>query len=316
MGQRSIRQIIEPQWVGQRLDQVVAELLCRELAESISKGKARGLIVAGAVYLNRKRVRIASKTLREGAHLEVIFDPRKLKQPSALIPIQFEKLSREQILFEDADFILVNKPQGLPTQPTLDEARVNLYSLVKKWVRESEGCAQPYVGLHHRLDRDTSGVVLFTKSKRVNRSISEQFQNHTLVKKYWALVPKKDLKVGDEWSMRQPLGPTRKLPSGVQLYGYKKDGKPAETQARCIKVYAQVALLELTPLTGRTHQIRAHLFEAGFPIVGDPWYQVEEPKEKENGALALHACSLTFFHPIKESNMTIEAPAPAQFMLD
>src|SRR6185437_9442973 len=163
-----------PEDQGKRLDQALSEWLPEVLGQPISKGKVRKLVIAGAVYLNGSRVRIASKELRNRAKVDVYVDLQKLENDATRADRKFE-MGASDILFEDEYLIAVNKPAGLPTQPTLDEARDNLFALMKKFLKARDGEADPYIGLHHRLDRDTSGVILFTKKKEANAGIAEIF---------------------------------------------------------------------------------------------------------------------------------------------
>ena len=134
------------------------------------------MIVAGAVYLNGRRVRIASKELMPNATIDVYVDLNKLHSDSTQRDRAFV-MTEDRILFEDPYLIVVNKPPGLPTQPTLDEARENLFTAVKKFLAQRSGksVTDTYLGLHHRLDRDTSGVILLTKSTEANPGVAELF---------------------------------------------------------------------------------------------------------------------------------------------
>ena len=144
---------------GMRLDQLLAQWLPQALEREVSKAKARKLVVAGAVYLNGSRVRIASKEIFPGARIEVYVDEQKLFESDGRAQDRPFVLTASQLLYEDEYLIAVDKPPGLPTQPTLDEARVNLFAALKKFLAQRDSRPDAYVGLHHRLDRDTSGVI-------------------------------------------------------------------------------------------------------------------------------------------------------------
>src|SRR3954471_10735086 len=118
---------------GRRIDVVLAEWLPAEVGQEVSKGKVRKLIMAGAVYLNGRRIRVASKSLIQGATLEAFVDVERLKTNQTSKDLPF-KMDQSRVLFEDKWLIAVDKPPGLPTQPTLDDARDNLYALLKKFV--------------------------------------------------------------------------------------------------------------------------------------------------------------------------------------
>ena len=140
------------------------------------------------------------------AVIDVFADLEKLKAGEATRQDRAFVMVADRILFEDAALIAVNKPAGLPTQPTLDEARENLYAAVKKFLAARDGVAEAYVGLHHRLDRDTSGVVIFTKDKAANAGVARAFAEHLARKTYLALTERGpgDLRV--EWTVRNYLG--------------------------------------------------------------------------------------------------------------
>jgi 23S rRNA pseudouridine1911/1915/1917 synthase len=307
---------------NQRLDQVLAEWLPQALSQPVSKGKVRKLIVAGAVYLNGSRVRIASKNLMPNARIEVYIDLEKLNSTGKEQDIHFV-MTEDRILFEDEDLIAVNKPPGLPTQPTLDEARDNLYQSIKSFMAKRQKCAitDVYLGLHHRLDRDTSGVILFTKTQRVNRGISDIFTQHLAKKIYQAIsvvdtkLQKKSLDqpFSEAWEVKNYLGKVSTSGKRAQ-FGAIRGGDFAHTEFKLLKKLGAVRWIEARPHTGRTHQIRVHLSELGLPILGDRLYG--GPAQMGGlpiSRVMLHAASLTFPHPIHQNSIAIESPLPEDF---
>ena len=289
---------------GKRLDQVLAEWLPQALAQPMSKGKVRKLIVAGAVYLNGKRVRIASKELQPNAKVEAYVDLSKLNTDGPAQDLVFE-MSEKHILFEDDYLIAVNKPPGLPTQPTLDEARDNLYASLKKFMTRKDPKA--YVGLHHRLDRDTSGVVLFTKRTDINAGVAELFSSHLAVKTYNAISIRSGAMPPKEWTVKNYLAKSREKKSVVK--SVHSGGDFAQTDFRLLEECPGGLWIEAKPKTGRTHQIRVHLSEAGLPIRGDATYGRREPATR----LMLHAVNLTFPHPVTKVLTSIQSPLPEDF---
>ena len=305
-----------------RLDQVLAAWLPQVLGGPVSRGKVRKLIIAGAVYLNRKRVRIASKTLQAGARLEVFIDAEKLAQGGPL-PDRVFRMTEAHVLFEDEFLIVVNKPAGLPTQPTLDEARDNLFAGVKRFLTERTRRAPggaPYVGLHHRLDRDTSGVVLFTKKTEANGGVADVFSKHRALKVYQALVLPTDLTVPaceDIFSVENFLGKDS-TSSGkrARFTAVRSGGDFAKTGFTVLERFSAGALLiEARPLTGRTHQIRVHLAGLNLPILGDAHYGGKASLEAAYKVprMMLHAARLTFPHPIHNNEVTVNSPLPEDF---
>ncbi len=332
---------VEPAQDGKRLDQVLVELLPPLMKKNLSKGEIRKWIMAGAVYLNRSRVKIAAKTMVQGAQLEVFVARVQGKKTWEEFQLQ-----AHQILFEDDDLLVIDKPTGLPTQPTLDEARWNLYQAVKEFLRQRAGVAlsQIYLGLHHRLDVDTSGVILFTKTTRVNRAVGELFAQHNIEKTYHCLVvaPLGGIAQKQPWQVRNFLGKVQ-LPGGqagtkrgvsstqANRFGaVRSGGLLAVTDFRLLGQSTpplllpphqssgtgrQFAWIEAKPQTGRTHQIRVHLSESGLPIVGDLKYGAPPLifGRQASPRVMLHARRLSWVHPVSAAPMTVESPWPEDF---
>jgi RluA family pseudouridine synthase len=310
------RFIVTREDASKRLDHALFEWLSPLAPQSgFSRSKVRTLIVAGSVYINARRSKVASQTLLAGSRVEVFIDWKKLlaEAPASGV-FRAEDL---QVLFEDEDLIAVMKPPGLPTQPTVDPTRDHLFGLVKKRVATSSGKPDPYVGLHHRLDRDTSGVVVFTKQTRANLGIAKAFSEHTAQKTYLAYTPLKGTqKVPATWQVENYLGKLQKKPgeskSAPSRYGAVRSGGDfAKTDFSLRERYREGVLWECRPKTGRTHQIRVHLSEAGLPIAGDSLYGVENASVPR---LLLHALKLELLHPITGVSLCIEAPLPTDFL--
>jgi RluA family pseudouridine synthase len=302
---------IAPEQHGQRLDQVLAEWLPKALGQPVSKAKARKLIVAGAVYLNGSRVRIASKELIPGAKVDVQVDLHKLLETDGRAQDKPFEMSASRILYEDPYVIVVDKPPGLPTQPTMDEARDNLFASIKKFIAKRDGTVDPYVALHHRLDRDTSGVILFAKAKEANAGVAKMFAEHTAQKTYQALVAVgPGRKIPDAWVTKNFLGKIPGKGKAARYGAVRSGGDPAETRFKLIETWNGAAWVEAQPITGRTHQIRVHLAEGGLPILADVFYG--GPRDAAPRQM-LHAARLTFPHPIHQTIVTVQAPLPEDF---
>jgi 23S rRNA pseudouridine1911/1915/1917 synthase len=302
---------------GRRLDEALADFLTQQLKRVVSKAKTRKLIIAGAVRLRGQQARIPSQGLRPGTEVEVHVDVARLFGDSTSRDRPFEVTS-DRILFEDEDLIAIDKPSGLPAHPTADEARDSLFSAVARFLAKRDGIAKPYLGVHQRLDRDTSGVVLFTRSTRVNASVGEIFSKHRGTKIYQALTipPPRGLrnKFKSEWIIKNYLS---KVPSRSKRARYgavRKDGEFAETSFRLIAEYPRGLWIEAIPKTGRTHQIRVHLSEYGLPILGDDLYGADTAEFNEPAPrLMLHAAQLIFPHPITKREISIQSPLPDDF---
>lgn len=303
---------------SKRLDAALAEWLPRALERPVSKSKGRKLIMAGAVYLNGKPVRLASKALVPGATIEAYIDLAKLFDDAPSRDQTFE-LTPDRIVFEDEDLIVVNKPPGLPTHPTADQTRDNLFSAAGRFLSKRTGTVKPYLGVHHRLDRDTSGAVLFTKSQRANAATAELFSTHKVLKVYEALTTTGRqsglrTKVKKQWTIKNYLGKISSKSKRARYGAVDSDGTFAQTSFRLIAEYTRGLWIEAIPKTGRTHQIRVHLSEYGLPILGDDLYGTEDsPESRLAPRLMLHAAQLIFLHPITKREISIKCPQPEDF---
>ncbi len=269
---------------GQRLDHFVFAWL-KQKKKLTSKSQVRRLIIAGAVCLNQKCCRIASKPLKHKTKVTVHIDKNKLILPKKKINFDLN-----WIVFEDSTLLVLNKPCGLPTQPTVDRSRDNLFQLAKNYLKSKN--SDTYLALHHRLDAGTSGLILFCKEKESNISISNQFQNHEVKKKYLALcegsqAPK------HSWEIKNFLGDGRRLKKKKRYKSVLSNGKKAITKFKFSKKLKHSWLIEAFPKTGRSHQIRVHLSEIGYPIVGDDLYG----SKTKNTRLHLQAIELSLIHP-------------------
>ena len=205
------------------------------------------------------------------------------------------------ILFSDDHLLAVNKPAGLPTLPDgYDKSAPCLIDLLKQQFGR--------VWVVHRLDKETSGVIVFARSAMVHRALNISFDSREVHKVYHAIV------IGTpQWDVHTTALPLR--PDGDRRHRTvidQQQGKPAVTHLRVIERFAQHTLIEAQPETGRTHQIRAHLAALDLPLAGDALYGTKEI----TGLIArtaLHACSLELKHPVTHEALRIEAPYPPDF---
>ena len=208
------------------------------------------------------------------------------------------------ILHEDADLIAVDKPAFVSTHAPEPDRRDDAHSRLSRFLRE-RGEDKPYLGIHQRLDRDTSGVLVFTRRKEANRSLAEQFEGRRVQKTYLAAVtglrgPGKGVLAHKLVAGRD--GAMRALPANA------REGQEAITRWRVLARHGERALVELVPETGRTHQLRVQLAAVGAPIGGDPLYG-GAPASR----LLLHAAELTLRHPSSGRPITFRSPAPPSF---
>lgn len=232
------------------------------------------------------------------------------------------RVRASDIVYEDESLIAVNKPYGVPSQATLDPQRDHAYWAVRRYLSNREG-REVYVGLHHRLDALTTGVLLMTKSRAVNAAVSEQFQKHLLEKTYEAVCVSRlslddaAFRLGCGWRIDLPIG---EIPGKMKRYGVEGRGrKPAQTDVACEAVVGVRGLVvgqfACCPRTGRTHQIRVHMAALGLGIVGDPLYGTvyRELKTADPGRMMLHARRIRMKHPVDGGELEIEAPVPDIF---
>lgn len=205
-----------------------------------------------------------------------------------------------KILYEDDYLLVLDKPAGLPVLP--DGWEKDSDYLVKR-LEEQFG----KIFIVHRLDKTTSGVMVFARDAQTHRALNIQFESHEAQKTYHALVegnPKWDQKIAKH-PLRANVG--HKHRTMVD----DKNGKPSETHFRVIKRYEESSLVEAKPMTGRTHQIRVHAYALGHPLVGDMLYGAQEPHQIARPML--HAQSLSFIHPVTNKRVNFSAPHPADF---
>jgi 23S rRNA pseudouridine1911/1915/1917 synthase len=292
---------------GSRLDQFLAS------RTEFSRARLARWLKNGHVLVNDQS-RPASYRVRPGDHVSLSVPP---PEPSFLTP---EALPLE-ILYEDRDLILVNKPPGLVVHPAPGHRGGTLLNALVHHcpdLAEVGDLSRP--GLVHRLDKDTSGVLVAAKTALAHAQLVRQFHDREVEKIYVALVwgrfeqrrGKIDQEVGRHPTARQKMS------------AHPRRGKPAVTYWRVLEEYpGPLTLLELSPKTGRTHQLRVHLAAAGHPIVGDATYGGGAARLKENPRLKnlrllvkrqlLHARTLRLTHPVSGAAIVGEAPLPEDF---
>jgi 23S rRNA pseudouridine1911/1915/1917 synthase len=299
---------IEPEQVGQRLDRyLVAQL------SFLTRTSAQQLIEDGAVLVNGKTSKVGY-ALR--LHDQV--DAQRVHPQSQQKNVQPQELPLE-IVYEDADLLVVNKEAGMVVHPSpghSDDTLVN--ALVARYpeLQQEEGDQRP--GIVHRLDRDTSGLLLVARNVRAQAALIDQMKRHEVIKRYLALV--QGVVALDKGSIDAPIGrnPRNRQQMAITL----QDGREARTHFRVLERFSRHTLLLLQLETGRTHQIRVHLQAIGHPVVGDPVYttgptrsagpttpgraQTHLPLTRQ----FLHAYQLEFVHPTSGETLQFEVPLP------
>lgn len=214
-----------------------------------------------------------------------------------------------EVVYEDDDIIVVNKPKGLVVHPANGNPDGTLVNAIMAMCKESlsgiGGELRP--GIVHRLDKDTSGLLIVAKNDKAHINMSEQIKNRQVTKKYIALV--RGVIQEDDATIDMPIGRSTKDRKKMAV---TKNGKQAVTHFKVLKRYPQYTLLEVKIDTGRTHQIRVHMAEIGHPVVGDMVYSNGKNDFGIQGQM-LHAKSLDFKHPITGKQMHLEAELPQYF---
>jgi RluA family pseudouridine synthase len=268
--------------------------------------------------VNRHRNKNGTSPLYSGAIVEVYYDEDRLlqNQPRRLENV---RLDANAIRYEDEWLVVVEKPSGLPTQPTLDPNRPNLFDLMKKLISERDKVDSVYVGLHHRLDRDTSGLVLFTKKEAANKGIADLFSKHEIQKTYqclcWRAPGTQSLNTNDTFTIQNNLGQVSTKDGKTQYGSVASGGDVAITHFRVVEAFRDVFWFEACPQTGRTHQIRVHCSGMNFPILGDELYFPEKVASMVDAPrLMLHASKLEFIHPLTQEKIDVHSTIPDEFV--
>jgi len=295
-----IREIVASD-AGERLDKYLAAQFA-----DLSRAQIQALIRAGRVTVNGAAAR-ASLRLEGGERIRVqvpVVDESAKPEPEA-IPLV--------VLYEDEHVAVVDKPAGMVVHPAFGHVSGTLVNAVlSRWPQIADFTEPGRAGIVHRLDKETSGVILIAKTPQALESLRAQFKARTISKRYLALV--EGLPQTPEGVIDAPIGRDAKRRKRMAVM---RDGREAITEFRVVELFASFSLLEVWPKTGRTHQIRAHLAFMGHPVVGDTVYgRRRQPFTLKRHFL--HAASITFAHPISGEPITVESPLPAalQNLLD
>ena len=271
--------------------------------ETASRVTIQRLIEEGKILVNNKKTKASYKIQEKD---EVIVEEDKPKEVS----IKAQNIPIE-ILYEDNDIIVVNKPKGLvvlPANGNPDGTLVNAIMAICKGTLSGIG-GELRPGIVHRLDKDTSGVLIVAKNDIAHVKMSEQIKKHEVEKTYIALV--KGIVKENQATINMPIGRSTKDRKKMAV---NKKGKEAITHFKVIERFPKYncTLLEIKIETGRTHQIRVHLSEIGYPVIGDEVYSNGKNQWNIKGQ-CLHAKSLKFKHPVTKKEMFIEAELPKYF---
>jgi 23S rRNA pseudouridine1911/1915/1917 synthase len=280
---------------GERVDQALASIT------GISRSQARRWIDGGLVRVNAHPCR-PSQRVQLGDALEAE-PPEALPSPLSPEPIAL------RVLFEDADLLVLDKPAGLVVHPAPGHASGTLVNALLHHCADLAGVGgvlRP--GIVHRLDQGTSGVLVVAKNDAAHRALAAQFRDHTILRVYRALV--RGVPSGESGRVDRPIGRHPRDRKRMSVHAHV--AREAHTAWRVLARYPASgrSWLEVTPETGRTHQIRVHLAAAGLPLAGDPVYGRGRAGPLEPARPALHAALLGFAHPRSGERLRFEAPLP------
>jgi 23S rRNA pseudouridine1911/1915/1917 synthase len=298
---------VPPELAGRPLDGVVRALF------GTTWGNARKWITTGKVHLDGERVTDATRKTRAGTLVTVVMTAPKPGKSA-----RSGSLDDAAIVHVDTHVVVVNKPAGVSTIPYDEGEKGTLDELVRAWLsrqtRRGDRGERPALGVVHRLDKETSGVLVFTRTWLAKQSLASQFRAHTVHRVYLAMAHGviasartfrsrilADRGDGLRGSLRNPRG-------------REAEGQLAITHVEPLEALDGATLVACRLETGRTHQIRVHLSEAGHPIVGERVYvrgytapQIPAPR------MMLHAAELGFTHPATQEEVRFERPPPADF---
>jgi len=287
------------------------DVLLYEVGGLSSRSQAKRAIVSGMVKIDGLPERRPGTVVKSGAMLEAYIPDRKPEKPRP------ENIDLD-FLYEDDDILVVDKPPGIIVHPgagRMSGTLVNALLFHGKRLSRLGGDCRP--GVVHRLDKETSGVLLVAKTDDAHRAMAAQFKNREVEKTYLALVS--GSMDGEEGEIESAIG--RHPVKRIRMKGHVEEGRYALTKWKVVERFPGATLLEVKPYTGRTHQIRVHLSEAGHPVVGDKMYSSQKRIKrihnmKVRAALlglkrhALHAHRLSFRHPASGEWLTLESPMP------
>ena len=281
---------------GKRLDAYITSI-----DSEITRTAAQRLIEQGNILVNGEKKKTAYKVSNGDIITIEKEEPKEIELKAQNIPID--------IVYEDDDIIVVNKPKGMVVHPANGNPDGTLVNAIMAICKDSlsgiGGEIRP--GIVHRLDKDTSGLLIVAKNDKAHVNMSEQIKNHEVKKTYIALV--RGVVKENEATIDMPIG---RSTSDRKKMAVIKTGRNAVTHIKVLKRYNKYTLLQVNIETGRTHQIRVHLSYIGYPIIGDCTYS---NGKNEFGVVGqcLHAKCLEFKHPITGAEMKLEAPLPKYF---
>ena len=294
--EHTIELLVSQQCEGMRIDAYLSA------NTEFSRSRIAALMLEGAVSVNGQAQAKPSYKVCEGQRIE-LFVPQ-VKEVDIVpqdIPLD--------ILYQDEDVVIVNKPCGMVVHPAAGNEDGTLVNALLYHVKDLSGIGgEMRPGIVHRLDKDTSGLILIAKNDRAHTILSEQFKARSMEKHYRAVA---------FGSFKEESGlidaPIARHPVDRKKMAIVPNGKPSQTEWKILEQLKGATYLDVHLLTGRTHQIRVHMHSIGHPLIGDRIYAPNIKTSVHVPRLMLHAYSLAFTHPSSGERMTLSAPLPAQF---
>ena len=288
--------IIDNSLVGIRLDKAISEK-----DKNLSRVAIQRLIEEEYILVNDKKVKTSYKLALNDKVTIQKEEPKEVEIKAQDIPLD--------IIYEDEDILVVNKQKGLVVHPGNGNPDGTLVNAIMAKCKDSlsgiGGEIRP--GIVHRIDKDTSGLLIIAKNDKSHIDLSEQIRNHEVKKTYIALV--RGVVKENQATIDMPIARSQKERTKMAV---SKKGKSAITHIEVLERYEGFTLLKVNIETGRTHQIRVHLAQIGYPIVGDFVYSNGKNPFGVEGQM-LHAQSLLFKHPKTKKDLNLEAPLPEYF---
>ncbi|PLX89377.1 MAG: RluA family pseudouridine synthase [Desulfuromonas sp.] len=278
---------------GLRLDRYLAGAV-----DGLSRVQAKKIIDIGGVHLQGRRVRSCSRAVDGGEQVEVYLDH---------LPLEPFRFTPDDLVYQDKYLIVLNKPAGIDTQPTHARYKGTVYEALQVLLQDRFNPQRKHeLGMVQRLDRGTTGLMTFSTHPQSHKGLSKLFMDHQVEKRYLALVG--GVPQPEQGEIRSLLARTRKENKVVSV---QHGGKEAVTRYRVIETFGCATLVELELLTGRSHQIRAHMAELGCPLLGDLRYG--GPAELNHTVFdrpLLHSARLAFLHPVTSEPLEFETKLP------
>ena len=290
-------QIIPDDQAGERLDVVASSLA------DVTRSRAGSLIRGGLVLVNGVPQTKAGFRLRGGDEVRVeLPEAAPARVEAQDIPLE--------ILYQDADLAVVYKPSGMVVHPAAGNPDGTMVNALLQHLDQLSGIGgEIRPGIVHRIDKDTSGLLLVAKNDFSHASLSEQIKAHSVQRAYMAIV-----QGGMRESSGTVEGPIGRHPTDRKKMAIVPGGRDAVTHWRVLEPLKGATLLECRLTTGRTHQIRVHMASIGHPLLGDPLYGPKKMPYPVQGGQLLHAFRIGFVHPRSGEEMLFEAPPEARFL--